>query len=290
MSAPQISTNAKHHAKPFVKWAGGKRALLEILCASLPQNFNAYFEPFLGGGALFFELANKGLLQGKKAYLNDKNAELINAYLAIQKEPQKLLNELNLMQKAHSKEHFYSIRALDREVNFSTLSPIFRAARFIYLNKTCFNGLCRYNAKGQFNTPFGAYKNPKIYDEMLILNAHYALQDAIILNEDFEFVRDLAKKSDFVYFDPPYFPLNSTSNFTSYTQNFLESDQMRLYALFCDLNSRGVKLLQSNSNTDFIKNLYKNFQIQAIQAKRAINCKGDKRGAVSEFVIRGDDG
>lgn len=286
MSAPQISTNAKHHAKPFVKWAGGKRALLEILCASLPQNFNAYFEPFLGGGALFFELANKGLLQGKKVYLNDKNAELINAYLAIQKEPQKLLNELNLMQKAHSKEHFYSIRALDREVNFSTLSPIFRAARFIYLNKTCFNGLCRYNAKGQFNTPFGAYKNPKIYDEMLILNAHYALQNAVILNEDFEFVRDLAKKGDFVYFDPPYFPLNSTSNFTSYTQNFLESEQIRLYALFCDLNSRGVKLLQSNSSADFIKNLYKNFQIQAIQAKRAINCKGDKRGTVSEFIIK----
>ena len=285
MSAPQISTNAKHHAKPFVKWAGGKRALLEILCASLPQNFNAYFEPFLGGGALFFELANKGLLQGKKVYLNDKNAELINAYLAIQKEPQKLLNELNLMQKAHSKEHFYSIRALDREVKFSTLSPIFRAARFIYLNKTCFNGLCRYNAKGQFNTPFGAYKNPKIYDEMLILNAHYALQDAVILNEDFEFVRDLTKKGDFVYFDPPYFPLNSTSNFTSYTQNFLENEQIRLYALFCDLNSRGVKLLQSNSSTDFIKNLYKNFQIQAIQAKRAINCKGDKRGTVSELIL-----
>lgn len=285
MSAPQISTNAKHHAKPFVKWAGGKRALLEILCASLPQNFNAYFEPFLGGGALFFELANKGLLQGKKVYLNDKNAELINAYLAIQKEPQKLLNELNLMQKAHSKEHFYSIRALDREVNFSALNPIFRAARFIYLNKTCFNGLCRYNAKGQFNTPFGAYKNPKIYDEALILNAHYALQDVVILNEDFEFVRDLAKKSDFVYFDPPYFPLNSTSNFTSYTQNFLESEQMRLYTLFCDLNSHGVKLLQSNSSADFIKNLYKNFQIQAIQAKRAINCKGDKRGAVSELIL-----
>ncbi len=285
MSAPQISTNAKHHAKPFVKWAGGKRALLEILCASLPQNFNAYFEPFLGGGALFFELANKGLLQGKKVYLNNKNAELINAYLAIQKEPQKLLNELNLMQKAHSKEHFYSIRALDREVNFSALNPIFRAARFIYLNKTCFNGLCRYNAKGQFNTPFGAYKNPKIYDEALILNAHYALQDVVILNEDFEFVRNLAKKGDFVYFDPPYFPLNSTSNFTNYTQNFLENEQIRLYALFCDLNSRGVKLLQSNSSTDFIKNLYKNFQIQAIQAKRAINCKGDKRGSVSELIL-----
>lgn len=286
MSALQISTNAKHHAKPFVKWAGGKRALLKILCASLPQNFNAYFEPFLGGGALFFELANKGLLQGKKVYLNDKNAELINAYLAIQKEPQKLLNELNSMQKAHGKEHFYSIRALDREVNFSALSPIFRAARFIYLNKTCFNGLCRYNAKGQFNTPFGAYKNPKIYDETLILNAHYALQDAVILNEDFEFVRDLAKKGDFVYFDPPYFPLNSTSSFTSYTQNFLENEQMRLYALFCDLNLCGVKLLQSNSSADFIKNLYKNFQIQAIQAKRTINCKGDKRGSVSEFIIK----
>lgn len=288
MSAPQIQTNT-NTAKPFVKWAGGKRALLEILRSFLPQNFGDYFESFLGGGALFFYLASEGLLRGKKVYLNDKNTELINAYHAIQNAPKELLKELNLIQKAHSKEHFYSIRALDRKDNFSDLSPIFRAARFIYLNKTCFNGLCRYNAKGQFNAPMGSYKNPKIYDETLILNAHRALQNAVILNEDFEFVRNLAQKGDFVYFDPPYFPLNATSSFTSYTDNFLDSEQTRLCELFKDLNSRGVKLLQSNSNTNFIKNLYHNFSIQIVQAKRAINCKRDKRGAVSELIIRGFD-
>lgn len=289
MSVPQLQTNTST-AKPFVKWAGGKRALLEILLSSMPREFNSYFEPFLGGGALFFHLANEGILQGKKVYLNDKNTELINAYKIIQRTPKELLKELNSMQKAHSKEHFYSIRALDRDEKFATLSPIFRATRFIYLNKTCFNGLCRYNAKGQFNAPMGSYKNPKIYDETLILNAHYALQNAVILNEDFEFVRNLAQKGDFMYFDPPYFPLNATSGFTSYTDNFLDSEQTRLCEFFKDLNLRGVKLLQSNSNTNFIKNLYHNFSIQSVQAKRVINCKGDKRGEVSELIIRGFDG
>lgn len=282
----QIQT---HAAKPFVKWAGGKRALLEILRSSMPREFNNYFEPFLGGGALFFHLANEGILQGKKVYLNDKNAELINTYKVIQRTPKELLKELNSMQKAHNKEYFYSVRALDRDEKFATLSPIFRAARFIYLNKTCFNGLCRYNAKRQFNAPMGSYKNPKIYDETLILNAHYALQNAVILNEDFEFVRNLAQKGDFVYFDPPYFPLSPTASFTSYTDTFLDDEQTRLCELFKDLNSRGIKLLQSNSNTAFIKNLYQNFSIQSVQAKRAINCKGYKRGKVSELTIRSFD-
>lgn len=282
----QVDTN---YAKPFVKWAGGKRALLEILHSSLPKKFNNYFEPFLGGGALFFYLASKGLLDDKKVYLNDKNTELINAYQIIQKQPKELLKELNLMQKAHNKEYFYSIRAFDRKENFTDLSPIFRAARFIYLNKTCFNGLCRYNAKGQFNAPIGSYKKPKIYDETLIMNAHYALKSAMIFNEDFHFVNELAQKDDFVYFDPPYFPLSTTASFTSYTDTFLDTEQMRLFELFCALSTKGVRLLQSNSNTAFIKNLYKNFKIQSVQAKRAINCKGDKRGEISEFIIRNFD-
>ena len=284
----QIYTSVSN-AKPFVKWAGGKRGLLQILFGLMPKKFNAYFEPFLGGGALFFHLVSAGLLQDKKIYLNDKNTELINSYKIIQSTPKKLLKELNLMQKAHNKEHFYSIRLLDRKENFHSLSPIFRAARFIYLNKTCFNGLCRYNAKGQFNAPMGSYKNPKIYDEELILNAHFALKNALILNEDFEFVRNLAQSGDFVYFDPPYFPLNPTSSFVSYTDNFLQNEQIRLCELFKALNSSKVKLLQSNSNTEFIKNLYANFDIQTVQAKRAINCKGDKRGEVSELIIRGEN-
>lgn len=284
----QIQVN-ENYAKPFVKWAGGKRGLLEILHSSMPSKFNNYFEPFLGGGALFFYLVSKGLLDDKKVYLNDKNTELINAYQIIQKQPKALLKELNLMQKAHCKEYFYSIRAIDRKENFADLSPVFRAARFIYLNKTCFNGLCRYNAKGQFNAPIGSYKNPKICDETLIINAHRTLQNAVILNEDFSVVGKLAQKDDFVYFDPPYFPLNATASFTSYTDTFLDTEQMRLFELFCALNAKGVKLLQSNSNTTFIKILYKNFEIQSVQAKRAINCKGDKRGEISEIIIRGFD-
>lgn len=285
------NASAKTQAKPFVKWAGGKRALLDTLIKFMPKDFNAYFEPFLGGAALFFELVNRGILKGKKVFLNDKNAELINAYKVIKHAPQELLGELKTLQENHSKEQFYSIRALDKSVNFRTLhTEIFRAARFIYLNKTCFNGLCRYNARGEFNTPMGSYKNPKIHDETLILNAHFALQNAELFSGDFEFVKNLAQSGDFVYFDPPYFPLNSTSSFVSYTDNFLQDEQERLCALFNELNSRKIRLLQSNSNTDFIKNLYKNFEIHTIFAKRAINCKGERRGAVSELLIRGENG
>ena len=271
-------------AKPFVKWAGGKGGLLDCILPLVPKEFNAYFEPFLGGGALFFALQHRGALTS--ITLSDKNAELINAYQAIKQNPHKVLRELESLQKSHSKEQFYHIRNLDRRADFANLDLFFRAGRFIYLNKTCFNGLCRYNARGEFNTPMGSYKNPKIYDEALILGAHNALQNAQILSDDFERVCEVAQRGDFVYFDPPYFPLNKTSSFVGYTDSFLQDEQLRLCKAFKILESRGVKVLQSNSNTEFIREIYKDFEIIEVKAKRAINCKGDKRGEISELLIR----
>ncbi|WP_199745273.1 DNA adenine methylase [Brachyspira aalborgi] len=274
--------------KPFVKWAGGKNGLINSLISFIPKNFNSYFEPFVGGGALFFYLKNLNILNSKKIYLNDKNAELINSYKQIKINPNKLLEKLEILKNNHSKEYFYKIRNLDRDFDFYSLSEVFRAARFIYLNKTCFNGLCRYNAKGNFNTPMGSYKNPKIYDKDLIFSVHEVLKNVSITNKDFEVVSLKAKKGDFVYFDPPYYPLNKTSSFVSYTDNFSANEQIRLYKLFKMLDCEGIKVLQSNSNTDFIKELYKDFEIIEVISKRAINCKGDKRGKIMELIIRGN--
>lgn len=283
-----ISKMLVSNIKPFVKWAGGKNGLINSLISFIPKNFNSYFESFVGGGALFFYLKNLNILNSKKIYLNDKNAELINAYKQIKINPNKLLEELEILKNNHSKEYFYKIRNLDRDFDFYSLSEVFRAARFIYLNKTCFNGLCRYNAKGNFNTPIGSYKNPKIYDKDLIFSVHEALKNVLITNKDFEVVSLKAKKGDFVYFDPPYYPLNKTSSFVSYTDNFSANEQIRLYKLFKMLDCEGIKVLQSNSNTDFIKELYKDFEIIEVISKRAINCKGDKRGKITELIIRGN--
>ncbi|TXJ14770.1 DNA adenine methylase [Brachyspira aalborgi] len=283
-----ISKMLVSNIKPFVKWAGGKNGLINSLISFIPKNFNSYFEPFVGGGALFFYLKNLNILNSKKIYLNDKNAELINSYKQIKINPNKLLEKLEILKNNHSKEYFYKIRNLDRDFDFYSLSEVFRAARFIYLNKTCFNGLCRYNAKGNFNTPMGSYKNPKIYDKDLIFSVHEVLKNVSITNKDFEVVSLKAKKGDFVYFDPPYYPLNKTSSFVSYTDNFSANEQIRLYKLFKMLDCEGIKVLQSNSNTDFIKELYKDFEIIEVISKRAINCKGDKRGKIMELIIRGN--
>lgn len=283
-----ISKMLVSNIKPFVKWAGGKNGLINSLISFIPRNFNSYFEPFVGGGALFFYLKNLNILNSKKIYLNDKNAELINAYKQIKINPNKLLEELEILKNNHSKEYFYKIRNLDRDFDFYSLSEVFRAARFIYLNKTCFNGLCRYNAKGNFNTPMGSYKNPKIYNKDLIFSVYDVLKNVSITNKDFEVVSLKAKKGDFIYFDPPYYPLNKTSSFVSYTDNFSANEQIRLYKLFKMLDCEGIKVLQSNSNTDFIKELYKDFEIIEVISKRAINCKGDKRGKITELIIRGN--
>lgn len=275
-------------AKPFVKWAGGKSGLIASLIPFIPKNFNSYFEPFVGGGALFFYLKNQKILNSKKIYINDKNSQLINAYKQIKINPHEILEELEILNKKHSEETFYRIRNLDRNSDFYFLSEVFKAARFIYLNKTCYNGLCRYNSKGHFNTPMGNYKNPKIYDKELIFSVHKALKNVLITNNDFESALLKVKKGDFIYFDPPYFPLNKTSSFVNYTDNFLAKEQIRLYELFKILDFEGVKVLQSNSNTQFIRELYKDFEIIEINSKRAINCKGDRRGKITELIIKGN--
>lgn len=273
--------------KPFIKWAGGKRALLPELLRLMPESFNNYFEPFIGGGALFFELTRLGLLNGKKAYLFDANDELINTYQTVKKHPKKLLGQLKEFQAKHSEEFYYATRAMDREPNFKSLPTEVRAARFIYLNKTCFNGLWRVNSKGYHNVPSGKYKNPTIYDEGVIMAASAALQNAQIQNADFAKVLDFADKGDFVYFDPPYYPLNATSSFTAYHENvFLDEEQKRLYGVFKKLAGGGVSVMHSNSDTEFIKELYKGYDIEFVEVNRFINSKSSGRGKIREIITR----
>ena len=184
--------------QPFVKWVGGKRGLLSQMLPLLPKEFNNYFEPFVGGGALFFELQKQGKLNGKKVYLFDINSELINAYQVIKSSPDRLIENLAKFKEQHSKEFYYEVRAWDREENFLELDSVIRATRFIYLNKTCFNGLYRVNKKNQNNVPIGSYKNPNICDVDTIYSASYALQNATILNVSYKDVLKYASKDDLV--------------------------------------------------------------------------------------------
>jgi len=276
-----------HNAKPFVKWAGGKRQLLPELLKCIPKKFNNYFEPFVGGGALFFELYNLGILENKEVYLFDINEELINSYKVIRDYLNELIEKLKEFKVKHNKEFYYQIRELDRKEDYKNLDSITKAARFIYLNKTCFNGLYRVNKKGYFNVPMGSYKNPQIVDEENLLEISKALKNVVIKHCDYKEILKYVKKNDFVYFDPPYYPLSDTANFTSYTQNnFLENEQIELFKTFKTLSNRGVFVLESNSDTDFIKNLYKNYKIEKVLANRAINSKANKRGKITEILIR----
>ena len=274
-------------AKPFVKWVGGKRQLIPELLKNIPKNFNNYFEPFVGGGALFFELYNLGILKNKTFYLFDINEELINTYKVIKNHPSELIDELKEFKIKHNKEFYYQIRELDRSENYKDLDNIIKAARFIYLNRTCFNGLYRVNKKGYFNVPIGSYKNPQIVNEENILAVSIALQNAIIKHCDYKETLKYVTENDFIYFDPPYYPINKTSNFTSYTQdNFLEKEQIELFETFKTLSNKGCFVLESNSDTDFINNIYKEFIIEKVFANRAINSNGNKRGKITEILIR----
>jgi len=273
---------------PFLKWAGGKRQLLPLLLNHLPRQFNNYFEPFLGGGALFFELYSLGKLEGKKVFLGDANRELILTYRALQREPKRVIDHLREFQRSHSKEFYYFVRGWDRGEEFETLEPALRGARFIYLNRTCFNGLWRVNRNGYFNVPMGDYKNPKILDEENLWAVSEALQGVTLFNGDYKELLKLTQPGDFVYLDPPYHPLTSTSNFTSYTkENFSQEEQIKLAQLFDHLTARGVFVLESNSNTPFICTLYRKYQIEIVHANRAINSKASNRGKVEEVLIKG---
>jgi DNA adenine methylase len=258
--------------KPFVKWAGGKRQLLSDIKLRLPQSFNKYFEPFLGGAAVFFELTPS------RAALSDVNSQLITTYKAIQDNVATLVEALKEHASQHSKEYYYKTRS-----RHSLTSDLEIAARFIYLNKTCFNGLYRVNKKGEFNVPIGSYKNPTIVQEDNLWACHYALKNASIDYKEFDTINPQSK--DFVYFDPPYDMINDAS-FTSYTMlGFSRDDQTRLKE-FCDsLHSKGVFFMLSNSNTDFIRNLYEGYNLDVVMASRFVNSKGNSRKNKVEEVL-----
>jgi len=264
---------------PFVKWAGGKRQLLAQMEKFIPKKSHKYIEPFVGGGALFFYLLPKN------AILIDNNWELINCYKVIKKNVYELIDCLK--QHTYNKDYYYKIRALDRNIEkYQNFSDIEKAARTIFLNKTGYNGLYRVNQKGFFNVPFGRYKNPKICDRKNLLAVHHALQSVKIFHNSFEYCLEYAKPGDFVYLDPPYYPLSKTSLFTSYTkQDFGEDSQLKLYAIFQELDQKGCKILLNNSYSEFILKLYKNFRIEILKAKRAINSKSNKRGEIKEVLI-----
>lgn len=262
-------------ARPFLKWAGGKSKLIQQYIPYLPQDFKNYYEPFLGGGAVFFHL------KATPAFLTDINSDLINAYCCVRDKVDELIDILNYHQQQHSRNYYYWMR------EFIPLTEIERAARLIYLNKTCFNGLYRENSKGKFNVPIGKYKNPQICNQELLHSVSSVLQSAKIEVNPFEKIINFAKNSnDFVYFDPPYHPISLTSNFTSYSRHsFKEVDQIRLRDVCLELARRGVKVMQSNSDCPFIRELYKDFNIYPVLAPRAINSNAKKRGRVTELVI-----
>ncbi|WP_211232566.1 DNA adenine methylase [Oleidesulfovibrio alaskensis] len=267
---------------PVVKWVGGKRQLLPSIEKYIPKKFDRYFEPFIGGGAVLFHL------QPKKAVINDVNGELINLYKIIRDRSCALIEDLK--KHRNEKDYFYEVRALDRDMQvYSRLSDVERASRIIFLNKTCFNGLFRVNNSGEFNAPFGKYKNPNIVNEVNIkaVSSYLSKNNVEIFNSDFEEVLASAGRGDFVYLDPPYDPVSSSANFTGYAKGgFDRSEQERLKAVCDALNKKGTKFLLSNSDTRFIKELYRDYEVIPVKAKRAINSRADSRGDVAELLIK----
>lgn len=296
-------------AKPFLKWVGGKRQLLDQFEELYPtelklRKIKNYYEPFVGGGAVFFDVAQKYEIEN--AFLYDINEELILTYKVIQKDVNKLIEFLykhdlfyKKLNEKKQKEYYYEIREnfnLQRfNIDYKKYSEnwIPRAAQTIFLNRTCFNGLFRFNSKGGFNSPMGRYKNPKILDEQNLLSVSKLFEIATIRKADFKEVRNDIKNNSFVYFDPPYRPISETASFTSYSKfNFQDDEQLQLASLFYDLNEQGHYLMLSNSdpkNTnpedDFFETIYANFNIQRVDAKRSINSDPNKRNSIKEIVV-----
>lgn len=270
-------------ARPFLKWAGGKGQLLPHLAAFYPPpgKVERYFEPFLGGGAVFFDV--KAKVAPRQAVLWDNNRELIDTFKAVRDDVEHVIRLLRGHRKRHGKEHFLAMRETRPRSEAAT------AARLIYLNRTCFNGLYRVNSRGVFNVPFGSYKNPRIVDEEGLRKVATALAGARIEPEDFRLVELQARRGDFFYFDPPYHPRSKTSSFTAYTRDpFGQPEQVKLAELFRKLDRRGCLLMLSNSDTPLIRELYAGFEVHEVSARRSINSRSDRRGAVGELVILND--
>ena len=270
-------------AKPFVKWAGGKRQIIDKLKQYVPDEYNTYYEPFIGGGALLFELAPKN------AVINDSNEELMNVYkcLCDEEKFKKMCSLLNHYETEHSEDFYYEIRNKDKNKNtYNRLSDYTKAARTIYLNKACFNGLYRVNSKNEFNVPFGKKTKVNTYEgsNLITVSNYLTMNNIKILSVDFEEAVKDVKEKDFVYFDPPYD--SETSTFNSYTEEgFSKDEQIRLAKVFKELDRKGAFVMLSNHNTSLINDLYKEYNIHLIEAKRNINSNGKKRGKVEEVII-----
>ncbi len=268
-------------ALPFLKWAGGKRQSIPFIEKVLPKEIQHYYEPFVGGGALLFHL------QPKVATINDLNKELINCYSVVKNDKEALIKDLS--SHKNEKEYFFNIRSVDRKKEFHLYGDVKRASRFIYLNKTCFNGLYRVNSFGQFNSSFGTYKNPKILDaERLRSVSSYLNSNKVeILNVSFEKALPGLDRDSFVYLDPPYDPLPKKSNFTGYIRGgFNKSDHKRLKSLCDFIDSSGAKFLLSSSYTEFISSLYSSYERIGLRSNRLINSDAKKRGKVKDLLIK----
>lgn len=269
---------------PFVKWAGGKKQLLDVIQSYMPQQFNRYFEPFVGGGALLFKTEPSDFV------INDFNSELIQCYRCFTNQDDfvKMIDKLNFYQDNHSEEQFLLVRAMDMDDDYLQLPSYERAARMVYLNKSCFNGLYRVNSKGFFNVPSAKKKKVICYDNenLLEIVSFFHRSKFQILNGDFEEAIKEVKEGDFVYFDPPYDTWENKKSFTSYAKNpFGKEEQKRLARVFKMLSDRGAYVMLSNHNTEFIRDLYKEFNIHIVPAKGIINSKADERGEVEEVII-----
>lgn len=267
-------------SKPLIKWVGGKRQLLKEIKSFMPEHYNRFFEPFIGGGALFFDL------EPENAIINDYNPELTNLYSVVKNKHLELIDDL----KKHKNEeaYFYFIRNLDRDIEkYNLLSDVEKASRFIFLNKTCFNGVYRVNSKGQNNVPYGKKSVVTILDEENIKECHKALQSTVILNGSFTNIKDYIEEGDFIYLDPPYVPLSSTANFTSYTDIGFDNSMQIDVKNLCDyIDSIGAYFIVSNSSAPFVLDLFKDYEIKLVDASRNVSGKNDGRAKVKEVLVR----
>jgi len=274
--------NTHQKLKPFTKWTGGKRQILHELTIRMPNKYNHYFEPFIGGGALFFDI------QPEKATINDYNTDLMLCYTELRDNLQEVIAELKKHEENNSKEYYLNIRSADRDGRLEVFTKAQRAARLLYMLRVNFNGLYRVNSKNQFNVPYGRYKNPKILDEKLLQDVSFYLNkaDINICQGDFQSSISKAISGDFVYFDPPYIPLSETSAFTSYThEGFSYDDQVRLRDTFKKLSDTGAYVMLSNSSSFLVEELYRDFNIHYVEATRTNGAKSSSRGKISEIIV-----